>query len=224
MANSNRDALGRWASAQVSSGTDPAQRGAASSFAALPSASRSGASGAPPSISSATDPAAQQRQSGGSGAVIPDAASADWGNLHDASAKLLGSGGGASKGGGLKLGGPGRFNAQQPEPMDLSPTDLQSHLDRVVGGGSDDNPGPGPGSPPAPGFGAALRAGGYSGQSEGPGQHQVQAADVPRTALMSPVPESQGPLRASARLARVRLRPAARKPQEPPQESPSWHR
>lgn len=180
ISNANRDSLGRWSSTP--------------NIPSPPASARPGASGAPASFSGpGTDPAAQQRQSGGSGAVIPDAASADWGNLHDASAKLLGSGGGASKGGGLKLGGPGRFNAQQPEPMDLSPTDLQSHLDRVVGGGSDDNPGPGPGSPPAPGFGAALRAGGYSGQSEGPGQHQVQAggraahgSDVPGTGVPGP--------------------------------------
>ena len=206
MANSNRDALGRWASAQVSSGTDPAQRGAASSFAALPSASRSGASGTPPSISSATDPAAAQRQSGGSGASMPKAGDY-WGNLHDATAKLLGTGGGASKGGGLKLSGGGGLNIQARPEMDLTPMGFggKGGPAQYEGGGDSgprpgpDNPGnpsdldpdgPGPGSPPAPGFGAALRAGGFGG-NEGPGFHQVSAfggraghgADVPGTGL-----------------------------------------
>lgn len=108
---------------------------------------------------------------------------------------------------------------QEDDPGNLS-TQTSALLDRPAGGG-----GGGMGNYTAPkvtprDYTAGYRAMGYSDPAgEGPGHHQVQTpegraphgSDVPGTGV-------PGPAEGIARLAQVRLRPAARKPQGPPQE------
>jgi hypothetical protein len=170
MANSNRDQLGRWASASISSAADAAPRGAASSFAALPTSNRPG-TGGPPSVTSTKD-TAPGRSPGGGYSALPTGAGqqpgdTNWGT-QNLSKALTNNPVGGGKGGGMKPGGGGGFTAQPRPEMDLTP----------MGGGSGTSGGD---------FGGdngrndqALRASGYGDPAgEGPGMHRVQTPEGP---------------------------------------------
>jgi hypothetical protein len=112
MSNTNRDAYGRWSSANISAhtpsttpiggggnisaGSDPAQRGPAPNIASPPTATRPGTGGmAPAAAISHND---------------------DWGNLGSQTSKLINR---PSGGGGVK-GGMGSGRVQAPQPRDYS--------------------------------------------------------------------------------------------------------
>jgi hypothetical protein len=188
IANSNRDAQGRWSSANIAAHTpDDAANGGAPNIADAPTATRPGAAG-PASFSAADTPAAR-----GAALSISDGSADDWGAADLTGALLDRPVGGGGGGGGM-----GEFaGADKPEIPDYEAGFNKLRFDgpdlgREAGEAFFANH-QGQKAVRAAGRDAAMRAGGYGGP-EGPGTHRVSApggpayhgADVPGGGMPRP--------------------------------------
>ena len=189
MSNANRDAQGRWSSANVAVHTSSdVANGGAPNIADAPSCNAPGAADAA-SFSGSETPAAR-----GAALSISDGSADDWGGPSQTDALLNRPAGGKGGGGMGDVGGGGADKIPDPDyeanfaKLRFGGPDLGRE---VLKAGTANSEAQAAGR--AAGRDAAMRAGGYGG-NEGPGMHTVSApggraghgADVPGSGVPGP--------------------------------------